>query len=90
MKSIVDAFEVNLFPKINTIGEPQLGKRGLRPNISQTGCMGDIVTRSNFIAYADGNHSVFDISNKINRNLNTVVDEVRILSKHGLITSNKC
>jgi aminopeptidase-like protein len=52
--------------------------------------MGDIVTRSNFIAYADGNHSVFDISNKINRNLNTVVDEVRILSKHGLITSNKC
>jgi aminopeptidase-like protein len=85
MKTIIDAFEVNLFPKINVKCEPQLGKRGLRPNISQKGYMGDITTRSNFIAYADGEHSLFDIANLINKNLKFVIEEVVILTKHRLI-----
>ena len=86
MKSIVDAFESNLFPKINVKCEPQLGKRGLRPTVSQKGFYGDISTRSDFIAYADGQHSIFDISNIINKNLTKVVSELKILEKHGLIS----
>jgi aminopeptidase-like protein len=86
MKSIINAFEANLFPKINVKCEPQLGRRGLRPTVSQKGFYGDISTRSDFIAYADGQHSIFDISNIINKNLTKVVSELKILEKHGLIS----
>ena len=36
LRNIIDAFEIGIYPKVNTIGEPQLGKRGLYPNISET------------------------------------------------------
>jgi aminopeptidase-like protein len=85
MKAIVDAFEIMLFPKINVKCEPQLGRRGLRPNVSQKGFRGDINTRSDFIAYADGMNSIFDISNKINKNVKHLIEEVRILDKQGLL-----
>jgi aminopeptidase-like protein len=88
MKSIVDAFEIGLFPSINVICEPQLGKRGLRPNISQKGCLGDVNTRSDFIAYSDGKNSLFDISKKIGKNLKLVILEAKILKKHNLISFN--
>ena len=85
MKTIIDAFEANLFPKINVKCEPQLGKRGLRPSVSQKGFYGDINTRSDFIAYADGKHSIFDISRKIKKNLRLVIEEAEILKKHNLL-----
>jgi len=85
MSSIVDAFEGGVFPEINVKCEPQLGKRGLRPNISQKGFLGDINTRSDFIAYADGKNTIFDISNKIKKNVNLLNKEVKILKKHGLL-----
>ncbi len=85
MKSIVDAFEVALFPKINVKCEPQLSKYGLRPDISQKTNIDDIRTRSDFIAYADGENSVFDISNKIKKNLKLVVAEAKELEEHGLL-----
>jgi len=87
MKNIVDAFEIMLFPKINVKCEPQLGRRGLRPDVSQKGFHGDISIRSDFIAYADGVNSIFDISNKINKNVKYLIEEVRILDKHGLLHS---
>ena len=88
MKTIIDAFETNLFPKINVKCEPQLGKRGLRPVISQKGFLGDINTRADFIAYADGNHSIFDISNIINKNLKLVISEAITLGHFGLLDNN--
>ena len=68
MKSIIDAFEMNLYPKTVVICEPQLSKRGLRSTISQKGKKDNI--RSDFIAYADGQNNLFDISIKIKRNGN--------------------
>lgn len=85
MKNIINAFEGILFPKINVLCEPQLGKRGLRPNVSQKGFRGDINTRSDVIAYSDGINSIFDISNRINKNLKDVVKEINTLKKNGLL-----
>jgi len=87
MKSIIDAFEMNLFPKTNVKCEPQLGKRNLYPTISQKGVQPDINTRMDFIAYADGKHSLFDISIKIRKNISLVVAEAGILEKEGIISS---
>ena len=62
MSLIVDAFEIGLFPKNSVKCEPQLGKRNLYPTINQKIDHIDISTRMDFLAYADGNHSLFDIS----------------------------
>jgi len=86
IKSIIDAFEVNLFPKTNILCEPQLGKRNLYPTVSQKNTYADISTRMDFLAYADGKHSVFDISNKIKKNIKLVTNEAIILEREGLIS----
>ena len=86
MKSIIDAFEMKLFPKINVKCEPHLSKYGLRNTVSHKNILDDIHTRSDFIAYSDGKHSLFDISNKIKKNLDLVIAEATLLEKHGLIT----
>jgi aminopeptidase-like protein len=85
MKSIVDAFEIGLFPKNNIKCEPQLGKRNLYSVISQKSCGYDISTRMDILAYADGKHSIFDISKKINKNLKLVISEIATLKRHGLL-----
>jgi aminopeptidase-like protein len=85
MRLIIDAFELGMFPKNTVICEPQLGKRNLYPTISQKINNTDISTRMDFLAYADGLHSLFDISNRINKNLKEVISEARLLQDSGLI-----
>ncbi len=86
MKSIIDSFELGLIPKNNIKCEPQLGKRNLYPTISQKGANPDLNTRMDFLAYTDGNHSLFDISIKIKKNLGLVVSEAIILKNNNLIS----
>jgi aminopeptidase-like protein len=52
--------------KINCLGEPQLGKRGLYPTISTKSSANEVKDMMDFIAYADGENDLVDISNKIN------------------------
>ena len=86
MKSIIDAYEMKLFPKATVMCEPQLGKYNLYPTVSQKGAHVDIIMRLNFLAYADGKHSLFDLSKKIKKNIKSIVEEAKILQQHGLIT----
>ncbi|MDA9060393.1 DUF4910 domain-containing protein [Candidatus Thioglobus sp.] len=85
MKSIIDAFEIGITPKITVKCEPQLGKRGLYPSVSKKGMNDNIRSRMNLLAYADGRHSLFDISNKIEENLSFVVCEAKKLQEFGLL-----
>lgn len=86
MKSIIDSFELGLIPKNNIKCEPQLGKRNLYPTISQKGANSDLNTRMDFLAYTDGNHSLFDISIIIKKNLGLVVSEAILLKNNNLIS----
>jgi len=86
MMSIIDAFEVGLYPKIRTLCEPQLGARGIYPLVSQKGRIPDARRRLDFIAYSDGNHSLFDIALKLGENLSLINDEAKLLKSHELIT----
>lgn len=86
LKSIIDSFEHGLFPKTAILCEPQLGKRNLYPTISQKGGHNPVKTRMDFLAYADGKTSVFDIAKKINKPLTLVNEEIRILSAENLIS----
>lgn len=58
--------ENNFKYRINVFCEPQLGKRGLYPTISQKGSYGSIIALRDFIAYADGTNTLLDISELIN------------------------
>jgi len=86
IKTIIDSFEMGLYPKVNIQCEPQLGRRGLYPNVSKL-YLGKhpAETRMNVIAYCDGKTSIFDIANKLSLNLSTILDELRILESNGLV-----
>ncbi len=52
--------------KINCLGEPQLGRRGLYSTISTKLSTNEEKGMLNFIAYADGENDLIDISNRVN------------------------
>jgi len=86
MRNIINAFEIGLYPEINVLGEPQLGKRGLYPNTSN--ChkgINEAATRMNVISYCDSKHSIFDIAKKINVELSFVLKEIQDLKNNYLI-----
>tara|TARA_B100000963_G_scaffold360524_1_gene391725 strand:+ start:13110 stop:14375 length:1266 start_codon:yes stop_codon:yes gene_type:complete len=59
----IEVFEKNtVYPKINVLCEPQLGKRGLYPTISRKESGKIVKKMMNFISYCDGTNSLLDIS----------------------------
>ena len=85
MRSIIDAFEVGIFPRVQVLGEPQLGKRGLYPTLSQKGSHSKISTRMDLLAYSDGNHNLFEIALKLGSDLSALVQETRLLRDVGIL-----
>ena len=85
MRNIIDAFENGLYPKTTTMCEPQLGKRGLYPNIKQKGIFNQLNLRMNLLTFSDGETSIFDICNNLNVNLEVVLEELLLLKSKELI-----
>ncbi len=89
MKVIINAFELALYPKVVYKGEPQLGKRGLYPNISQkSGDIHPAQVRMNIIAYCNGLNNVFEISKFTKLPLKIILAELSILIKEKLVIDN--
>ncbi len=65
MVKVINALENNYFYQMLCKCEPQLGKRGLYPTVSQKGTKGDARYMQDFIAYADGRNDLIEISNII-------------------------
>jgi len=85
IKNIILAFEQGLYPQTKVLCEPQLGKRGLYPNIGQKDKYDKIKTRWDFLAYADGKTNIFEIAKLINKPLKEVNDEHQLLKTYGLV-----
>ena len=64
-QAIIELIEINDYYQINCLCEPQLGKRGLYPDLSTKKSSETVRDISSFIAYADGNHDLIDISQRI-------------------------
>lgn len=62
LQRAISILEQNVKPRITTLGEPQLGKRGLYPNISAKGSADSVRVMMNMISYCDGKHSILDIA----------------------------
>ncbi len=65
MKKVINTLEYNRNYKVTTLGEPQLGKRGLVPNMSNKNTYKQTLALKDLIAYADGSNDLIDISNRI-------------------------
>ena len=78
------ALENNYYYRISCLCEPQLGKRGLYPTISQKGSYNEVTAMTAFIAYADGSNDLIDISNIIKTPVDILIPIAQKLVKAGL------
>ena len=65
MVKVIHTLENNFYYRMRCKGEPQLGKRGLYPSISQKGAYDAVISLCDFIAYADGKNDLIGISDII-------------------------
>lgn len=74
------------FPKISTLGEPQLGKRGLYPNTSIKGAYEDVSMMMDVISYMDGKTSTYEIASLVGASLESVEKITQNLERERLVT----
>ena len=86
MVKVIDALEHNRYYRMTVPCEPQLGKRGLYPTISQKGTYAAFRAMQHFTAYADGRNDLIDISNIIGTPVDLLIPIVAKLTEHNLVT----
>lgn len=62
LRSCLEVIEANATPRVTTLCEPQLGKRGLYPTISSKGSAERVRSMMDLIAYADGTRDLLAIA----------------------------
>ena len=82
---IIEALENNEYYQTQCLCEPQVGKRGLYPLISQKGQYSAIKKMMDFIAYADGSNDLIDISNIIHVPVRELIPLVKQLKECRLL-----
>jgi aminopeptidase-like protein len=61
----IESLEINVRPRIKVFCEPQLGKRGLYPDMSVKGSASHVRNMMNMISYCDGKLDLLEIAEKI-------------------------
>ncbi len=84
-EAILNAIEYNACYRIKCLCEPQLGKRGMYPNVSQKGSYDAVKSMVDFIAYADGKRDLIDISNIIQVPVDRLIPVIIKLTEADLL-----
>lgn len=69
--------------------EPQLGRRGLYPTLSMRGSANSARTMMDFLAYADGQHDLIAIAERLGVYAGDLVPVGRLLAQEGLLREVK-
>ena len=85
IQQCINILENNECYKIKTVGEPQLGKYGLYPTISQKGSADYTRKLTNIIAYLNGKNTVLNIAEILNVSFNEVLEIIMQLNEKNLI-----
>jgi aminopeptidase-like protein len=85
LQSAVRILESNNRWEIKTRCEPQLGKRGLYPNISTKSSWGEIENQMNVISYLDGDHDLMQIADNCRISFDEVMKIVEKLKQAELV-----
>jgi aminopeptidase-like protein len=83
-KRILECLEANCYPKVTVFCEPQLGKRGLYPNLSTKSSTAQVRSMMNLIAYSDGSSSLLQIAEQIGEPMWELLPIVDRLVQHSL------
>jgi len=86
IKACLECIENNEKLQLTTLAEPQLGKRGLYPNLSSLKSRSTLDATMALLAYCDGNHSLLDIANKCNLDMMELVSLAEKFKKENLLT----
>jgi aminopeptidase-like protein len=89
IKDCINIIENNRTYRVICYGEPQLGRRGLYPNLSTKKSNVSVKTMMDFIAYADGTNDMIDISNIIGKLVMEIVPIAERLLEAGLVEEIK-
>jgi aminopeptidase-like protein len=85
-QSVIEYLENLRFPRILTVGEPQLGRRGLYPNISKKGVYSSVREMMDVISCMDGTASIQEISSVVGASCESVMHVISILQREGLVS----
>jgi len=86
-KEVIHLLEAGPLPLALTLGEPQLGKRGLYSQVSKIGSGDASKNLLNVWTFCDGMHTVATISRKANLSIREVWHFLQVLQEHGLVSS---
>lgn len=81
----IKIIEKNTIPQTKIMGEPQLGKRGLYPDLSIKGQYDDIRLMTNFISLCDGTKDLIELAEELSCNFQDLLKVVDILETEEII-----
>lgn len=84
-QKMILALENNYQYQVTCLCEPQLGKRGLYPTVSQKGSYDTVKAMTDFLAYADGKNDLIDISSIIHVPVEDLIPIAEKMIKTGII-----
>ena len=82
----LEAIECNQFPNVTVFGEPQLGRRGLYPTLSNSKFQLDTRLMMDVISWSDGTKSVLEIAELCHQPIWSVYSIIKTLLNEKLIT----
>ena len=85
MVKVINALEYNYHYKVLCKGEPQLGKRGLYPTISQKGSYDSVLAMKDLLAYSDGRNDLIGISEIINQPVDVLIPIINKMMDNNLL-----
>lgn len=85
MKDAITLLEHNEFWRVATLGEPQMGSRGLYPTTSTKESTSEVYDMMNVIAYSDGDNDVIDIAQLCGITTGRVLAIIKPLVDAGLL-----
>ncbi len=85
LQRCISLIEANSIYRTTCLGEPQLGRRGLYPTLSQRGSGLEVQTMMNILAYADGQRDLVSLADRIGVPAETCIPIIaRLLQEHLL------
>ncbi len=85
IKSAISIIEKNAYPLVKVLCEPQLGKRGLYPQLSTKKYFPDTRLMMDVISWSDGDKSLLEIADLCNVPFDKIEKIVNVLSNAGLL-----
>jgi aminopeptidase-like protein len=85
LKGCLEVLEANAVWRTTTLCEPQLGKRGLYPNLSTKESGRSVRTLTNILAYADGSRDLIALAEAIGEDARDCVPILNTLAEAGLV-----